>query len=100
VGNNADPLVVDVPGLGTQIAFTSTRDNLNATESTGYDLYTMNLDGSGLFRLTQNSLFDGFSQEWFVPPASGETAKAAVRARHGHKLNRQSGARLLRGFKW
>ena len=51
-------------------------------------------------RLTQNTLFDGFSQEWFVPPASGATAKAAVRARRGHKLTGQSGARLLRGFKW
>ena len=100
VGNNADPLVVDVPGLAMQIVFASTRDNLNATESTGYDLYSMNLDGSGLFRLTQNTLFDGFSREWFVPPASGATAKAAVRARHGHKLTGQSGARLLRGFKW
>lgn len=98
VGFNADPLVIDVPGLATKIVFSSTRDHPNASASTGYDIYSMNLDGSGLVRLTNNSQFDGFTQEWYVAPGSGANAKAAVHARHGHKVN-GAGARLLRGFK-
>ena len=100
LGYNVDPLVIHVPGLAQKIVFQSNRDNLTASASTGYDLYSMNLDGSGLLRLTSNGLFDGFSQQWFVPQGSAATAKAAIRARHGHRLGWQAGGRLLHGLKW
>lgn len=100
VGFNVDPLVIHVPGMAQKIVFESNRDNLTATASAGYDLYSMNLDGSGLLRLTSNGLFDGFSQEWFVPQGTAATAKAAIRARHGHRLPAQAAGRPLHGLKW
>lgn len=100
VGYNVDPLVIDVPGMARKIVFESDRDNMSATATTGYELYSMNLDGTGLVRLTSNTLFDGFSQEWFVAQGSGSHARAAVQARRGHRMEVAAGQRLLRGFKW
>ena len=78
-GYNIDPLVIHVAGLGDKVVFVSNRDNLAASATTGYELYSMNLDGSGLTRLTSNGLYDGFSQEWFEPQG---TAQAAARESH------------------
>ena len=63
VGYNLDPLVIRVSGMPDKIVFSSNRDNLAATADAGYELYSMNLDGSRLERLTTNSLFDAFTQE-------------------------------------
>ena len=101
VGFNVDPIVIQVPGLAQKIVFESDRDKLNATASTGYEIYSMNLDGTGLVRLTSNSVFDGFSQAWFQAPATAAHARGTIRPRHGHTLESQSPAqRLLQGFKW
>jgi WD40-like Beta Propeller Repeat len=100
VGYNVDPLVIDVPGLAPKVVFESDRDNMSATASTGYEIYSMNLDGTGLVRLTNNDLFDGFSQAWFVPQGSATPARAAIHARHGHRPEVSAGQRLLHGFKW
>jgi hypothetical protein len=100
VGYNVDPLVIDVPGLATKVVFESDRDNMSATASTGYEIYSMNLDGTGLVRLTNNGLFDGFSQAWFVPQGSATPARAGTQARHAHRPEVPAGQRLLHGFKW
>lgn len=101
VGYNVDPIVIQVPGLAQKIVFESDRDKLNATASTGYEIYSMNLDGTGLVRLTSNNLFDGFSQAWFQAQATAAHARGTIRPRHGHTLESQSPAqRLLQGFKW
>jgi len=101
VGYNVDPIVVQVPGLAQKIVFESDRDKLNATGSTGYEIYSMNLDGTGLVRLTSNSVFDGFSQAWFQAPATAAHTRGTIRPRHGHALESQSPAqRLVQGFKW
>src|SRR5205085_266010 len=82
-----------------KIVFESDRDKLNATASTGYEIYSMNLDGTGIVRLTSNSVFDGFSQAWFQAPATAAHARGTIRPRHGHTLESQSPAqRLLQGF--
>jgi Tol biopolymer transport system component len=99
VGFNADPLLIQPRGLAEKIVFESNRDNLNATATTGYELYSMNLDGTGLTRLTINGLFDGFTQEWFQSQATAAEARAAVRNRHGHRLGAQSSERaIVHGF--
>lgn len=101
VGYNLDPLVIHVGGMADKIVFYSNRDNLSATASTGYELYSMNVDGTGLTRLTNNGLFDGFSQEWFQPQGSNAIASIGVRSRHGHRVGEQSPAQLpIRGLQW
>ena len=67
VGYNVELLVIDVPGLATKVVFESDRDNMSATASTGYEIYSMNLDGTGLVRLTNNGIFDGFSRHGSCP---------------------------------
>ena len=86
LGYNVDPIVIQVPGLAQKIVFASDRDNLNATASTGYEIYSMNLDGTGLVRLTSNSVFDGFSQAWFQAQATAAHTRGTIRPRHGHTL--------------
>ncbi len=78
VGINSDPLAFTIPGVGERILFSANRDNLTVTGSGGFDLYSMKTDGTGLTRLTVNSLFDAFSAEWYE---SGGAAAAARRAR-------------------
>lgn len=82
IGYNVDPLVVHLSGMADKIIFGSSRDNLNSPATTGFDLYSMNLDGSGLARLTNNQLFDGFSQEWFEPQG---TNRPTALVRHAPK---------------
>lgn len=81
VGLNNDPLVLNISGVGTRILFTSNRDNLS-TGTGGFDLYSSKLDGTGVTRLTSNSIYDAFSEWWY-----GDAAAAA--ARHIDPLSRQ-----------
>jgi Tol biopolymer transport system component len=74
VGLNIDPLVMSVNGVGTKIVFPSNRDNQSLPYGAGFDLYTMSLDGSGLTRLTTNSLWDAFSYGWWYDESPGGTA--------------------------
>jgi TolB protein len=50
--NPADDVVYSWSADGTQIAFDSDRNN-------NRDIYIMNVDGSGLTRLTDNPAYDG-----------------------------------------
>ncbi len=74
-----DPIVVNIAGVGDKILFSSNRDNLGV-DSTGFEIYMMNMDGSNITRLTTNSLYDSFSGDWYN---SGTTAARA--ARHMHR---------------
>ena len=57
-GANFDPLAIrDATSSADRILFSSNRDNVNAGKN-GFDLYIMNLDGTGLQRLTTNSFYD------------------------------------------
>jgi hypothetical protein len=66
-----------------RVLFSSNRDNLNAG-SAGFELYAMKTDGSGLTRLTNNNVYDGFNQEFLrdqltqqsYPPAASSAAHA------------------------
>jgi len=99
VGYNVDPLVVHIPGMADKVIFYSDRDNLSATGSTGFELYSINLDGSSLTRLTSNGVYDAFTQDWFA----SQTASAArmnARTRHGHTIERRSVPNAIRGLNW
>lgn len=63
VGINSDPLVLKLTGTGDKILISSNRANPSSYND--FDIYSMNTDGTGLARLTNNSIFDGFCQEWF-----------------------------------
>ncbi len=62
---NFDPLAINVAGAGSKILFSSNVSN--PTEATGaaFDLYSMNLDGTSVARLSTNTLYDSFSGEWY-----------------------------------
>ena len=70
-----DPVVVNIPGVGDKILFSSNLDNLGVSDSSGFEIYMMNMDGTGVTRLTSNYVFDAFAGDWYHP---GSTA--AVRA--------------------
>jgi hypothetical protein len=75
-GLNFDPMIVrDTTTKADRILFSSNRDNVNAGNS-GFELYTMKTDGTGLTRLTNNSVYDGFNQE-FYEMSSGSLSRAA-----------------------
>jgi Tol biopolymer transport system component len=76
-GANFDPLIVrDAATSVDRILFSSNRDTVNAGRD-GFDIYKINLDGTGLQRLTSNSLYDGFNLEHYE-----DTATASVRMHH------------------
>jgi len=101
VGYNLDPLAIRVSGMADKIVFFSNRDNLTATANAGYELYSMNLDGSALQRLTTNSLFDAFTQEWFSSGTVAKGARIAPQMRHGRRLPPAQGvARPVHGMRW
>lgn len=72
VGNSFGPILFTIAGLGERILFSSNRDNVSATGGTGYELYSMKLDGTGVVRLTNNSLYDSFNYSF--DPVSSESA--------------------------
>ena len=84
VGLNSDPLTTTIDNVGERILFNSNRDNLSFTTGDGFCLYMMKTDGTGFTRLTNNTLFDGFSTWWYDGPGSG-----AATARHTNRLSRQ-----------
>jgi Tol biopolymer transport system component len=81
VGINHDPLVLNVSGVGQRIVFSSNRDNLTVGTG-GFDLYSAKLDGTGITRLTSNTLYDAFSEWWY-----GDAVAAA--ARHSNPVSRE-----------
>jgi WD40-like Beta Propeller Repeat len=63
IGLNHDPMFVMV-GSTEKLLFASNRDNVGTVS--GFELYSMNIDGTGLTRLTNNSLYDAFCQDWYA----------------------------------
>jgi Tol biopolymer transport system component len=101
VGYNLDPLVIRISGMPDKIVFSSDRDNLTAAAYAGYELYSMNLDGSGLERLTTNALFDAFTQELLGLGAAAKGARIAPQLRHGRRLPAPHGVESpLHGMRW
>ncbi len=86
VGLNSDPLTVTTDSMGERILFNSNRGNLNFATGDGFCLYSMKMDGTGLTRLTNNTLFDGFSTWWYDGPG---TSTASAAARHAGMLSRK-----------
>ncbi len=99
VGFNLDPLVVHVPGMADKIIFHSNRDNLNTSSSTGFELYSMNVDGSGLIPLTNNGVFDGLSTAGFVAQGTANAAAARPKNAHGSGAP-QHLAHPMHGLQW
>jgi Tol biopolymer transport system component len=92
VGYNNDPIVVvDSSTSAKRILFSSNRDQLT-TGGSGFELYVMNLDGTGLSQLTYNSVYDGFNLEFME-----EQSVSAVRRmqpRHEPRAMTQPAQRL------
>ena len=83
VGINADPSTLSVQAVGEKILFSSNRATPNDFSSGNFDLYSMNLDGTQLQRLTSNALYDGLSGEWYdAITTQGAAARHTVR-QHG-----------------
>jgi Tol biopolymer transport system component len=76
MGINFDPMAISIAGVGPRILFSSNRDNPSLSGSTGYELYSMKLDGTAVTRLTNNTRYDAFSGEWYE---SGDVAAMRVR---------------------
>ncbi len=72
VGNSFEPIMFTIAGLGERILFSSNRDNVAATGGTGYELYSMKVDGTEVTRLTNDSLYDSFN--FSFDPVSSESA--------------------------
>lgn len=76
VGNNFAPFMINIAGVGQRILFSSNRDNLSPTDGTGYELYSITVDGNQLTRLTNNNLYDSFNSSF---DASGGSSAAERR---------------------
>lgn len=79
VGNSFEPIIFNIAGLGERILFSSNRANVTATGGTGYELYSMKLDGTELTRLTNNALYDSFNYSY--DPVSSESVAQQRRSR-------------------
>jgi len=74
-GINFDPMVVrDSSSNADRILFSSNRDNLSSGAA-GFELYTMKTDGTGLTRLTNNTVYDGFHQQMFFQGDSSSVVR-------------------------
>jgi Tol biopolymer transport system component len=78
VGVNFDPMFLTIGG-SEKVLFSSNRDNLSLATSAGFELYSMNKDGSGVTRLTSNSRFDAFCGAWYT---GGENLTGRGPAQH------------------
>jgi hypothetical protein len=83
VGFNSDPMFVSVGG-SDRVLFSSNRDNLSMDTSSGFELYSIKTDGTGITRLTNNSLFDAFCGEQYRV-GDGTSGRAAAQ----HRMYRQ-----------
>ena len=63
VGMNTDPMFLTIGGT-ERVLFSSNRDNLSMNSISGFELYSVKTDGTGITRLTNNSLFDAFCAEY------------------------------------
>jgi Tol biopolymer transport system component len=75
---NFDPLVVNVAGT-LKIVFSSNTSNPSDTTDSSFELYSMNMDGTNVTRLTTNTEYDAFCGD---EDDSGEAAAQAA-VRHG-----------------
>lgn len=73
VGIDYDPMSLNVAGLGERVLFCSNRSNPADATYASFEMYSMKTDGTAITRLTSNTLYDGFSLEWY-----GDSAGAAA----------------------
>lgn len=91
-----DPMVLSVNGT-LQILFSSNQSNPTDTTGGSFDLYSMNMDGTGVTRLTTNSQYDAFCGEWYQ--WGDAAAQAAMRHAKGPRHSRFIEHRVA-GLKW
>ena len=82
---NFNPAPFEIAGAGTVILFSSTQDNPQSLDNGAFELYSMKPDGSGITRLTNNTLYDAFCADWYY---GSETS--AARSRMARHLNRRA----------
>ncbi len=63
VGMNTDPMFLSIGGT-EKVLFSSNRDNLSMNSISGFELYSVKTDATGIARWTNNSLFDAFCAEY------------------------------------
>lgn len=74
-GLNFDPMVIrDSSNNSDRILFSSNRDNLSSGAA-GFEIYTMKSDGTGLTRLTNNTVYDGFHNQMFFQGTSSSLVR-------------------------
>lgn len=93
---NFDPLVINVNGV-SQILFSSNQSNPTDVTGGSFDLYSMNMDGTGVTRLTTNSQYDAFCGEWYQ--WGDAAAQVAMRHARGPRHSRFMEPRVA-GLKW
>jgi|SRR5579862_577335 len=100
VGINSDPLLLNSSELSGTIVFNSNRDNLSITSGAAFDLYSIKTDGTGLTRLTNNTLFEGMCGWWYTGTGGADTAtrRANPLSREHHPTYR--GRPAIRGLHW
>jgi Tol biopolymer transport system component len=100
IGINSDPLLLSGSGLAGTILFPSNRDNLGIASGAGFDLCSIESDGTGLTRLTSNTLFDGMCGWWYEGTGSEDTVarRANILSRHHRPTYR--GRPPIRGLHW
>lgn len=90
---NYDPMIITIAGGSTKILFSSNRTNTADTTGAYFDLYSMNLDGSGVTQLTSNTEYDSFSGGWY------EFGSAAAQQVMRHTTHHRLTAGHHRGLK-
>lgn len=73
-----DPMVIKVAGTSL-ILFSSNITDPTDTTGASFELYSMNMDGTGVSRLTNNTEYDAFCGDWYE---WGEAASSQRSMRH------------------
>lgn len=81
---NYNPVLV-----GDRVLFQTNQDNL---QSYLFEIYSMKSDGTGMIKLTNNTVFDGFDTSWYAGPATA-SLQYGLRGTAAHALH-SAGARL------
>ncbi|HEV2396278.1 MAG TPA: hypothetical protein VGS27_05020 [Candidatus Sulfotelmatobacter sp.] len=93
MGITFDPTAVDVLGVGPRILFSSNGGNPGLNGSSGFELFSMKLDGTEITRLTTNTLYDAFSSERYESgAASAQVVRGLAASRHlmaGHHVEQK-----------